>query len=39
MAAKPALRDAGVGEDELKEIAFVVASVDFMNRASTIPAD
>jgi AhpD family alkylhydroperoxidase len=36
--AKQALRAAGVGAEELKEIAFVVASVDFMNRASTIPA-
>ena len=37
-AAKQALRGAGVGAEELKEIAFVVASVDFMNRVSTIPA-
>lgn len=36
--ARQALRAAGVGEDELREIAFVVASSDFMNRASTIPA-
>jgi AhpD family alkylhydroperoxidase len=33
-----ALRAAGVDRDELKEIAFAVASSDFSNRASTIPA-
>ena len=33
-----ALRAAGVGLDELKEIAYAVAVTDFNNRASTIPA-
>jgi AhpD family alkylhydroperoxidase len=33
-----ALRAAGVGTDELKEIAYAVAVTDFSNRASTIPA-
>ena len=33
-----ALRAAGVEGDELKEIAFAVATTDFSNRASTIPA-
>ncbi|HEX2541440.1 MAG TPA: hypothetical protein VHM00_10200 [Caldimonas sp.] len=33
-----ALRAAGVGTDELKEIAFAVAVSDFGNRACTIPA-
>lgn len=36
--AKQALRDAGFGADEMREIAFVAAATDFMNRASTIPA-
>lgn len=33
-----ALRAAGIGTDELKEIAYAVAVTDFNNRASTIPA-
>lgn len=33
-----ALRAAGVGTDELKEIAYAVAVSDFGNRACTIPA-
>jgi AhpD family alkylhydroperoxidase len=33
-----ALLGAGVDAVEMKEIAFVVAIMDFMNRASTIPA-
>ena len=37
-AAREALGRAGFGADELKEIAFVVASTDFGNRAQTIPA-
>jgi AhpD family alkylhydroperoxidase len=37
-AAREALYRAGFGADELKEIAFVVACVDFSNRAHTIPA-
>jgi alkylhydroperoxidase family enzyme len=37
-AARDALRQAGFGTDEMKEIAFVVAFVDFSNRAHTIPA-
>src|SRR5262245_29448232 len=36
--AKQALLAAGFDADELKEIAFVVATMDFLNRASTIPA-
>jgi AhpD family alkylhydroperoxidase len=36
--AKQALLGAGFDADEMKEIAFVVAASDFMNRASTIPA-
>jgi AhpD family alkylhydroperoxidase len=36
--AKQALREAGFGADEMREIAFVAAATDFMNRASTIPA-
>jgi AhpD family alkylhydroperoxidase len=36
--AKEALLRAGFEVDEMKEIAFVVAVIDFMNRASTIPA-
>ncbi|MGH7348869.1 MAG: carboxymuconolactone decarboxylase family protein [Candidatus Rokuibacteriota bacterium] len=37
-AAREALRRAGFGADELKEIAFVVATTDFGNRANTIAA-
>ena len=37
-AAGEALRRAGFGADEMKEIAFVVASTDFSNRAHSIPA-
>jgi len=37
-AARDALHRAGVGADEMKEIAFAVASTDFSNRAHTIPA-
>ena len=37
-AAREALRHAGFGTDEMKEIAFVAASTDFSNRAHTIPA-
>jgi AhpD family alkylhydroperoxidase len=33
-----ALRRAGFGEEEMKEIAFTVAATDFLNRAYTIPA-
>jgi len=36
--ARQALLGAGIGVNEMKEIAFVVAVMDFMNRASTIPA-
>jgi len=36
--ARQALRRAGFGDDEMKEIAFVVATTDFLNRAHTIPA-
>jgi AhpD family alkylhydroperoxidase len=36
--ARQALLDAGVSASEMKEIAFVAAMTDFMNRASTIPA-
>jgi alkylhydroperoxidase family enzyme len=36
--ARQALRAAGIGEDEMREIAFVVASTDFLNRVHTIPA-
>jgi AhpD family alkylhydroperoxidase len=36
--ALQALRRAGVGDDEMKEIAFTVAATDFFNRAHTIPA-
>ncbi len=36
--AKQALLDTGVGQDEMKEIAFVAASMAFMNRTATIPA-
>lgn len=35
---KKQLLGAGFDVDTMKEIAFVVASTDFMNRASTIPA-
>jgi AhpD family alkylhydroperoxidase len=37
-AAREALHRAGFGADELREIAFAVASTDFSNRAHTIPA-
>ena len=37
-AAREALRSAGFGTDEMKEIAFATASTDFSNRAHTIPA-
>jgi AhpD family alkylhydroperoxidase len=37
-AAREALHRAGLGVDELKEIAFAVANTDFANRAYTIPA-
>jgi alkylhydroperoxidase family enzyme len=33
-----ALRAAGFGEEEMKEIAFTVAVIDFLNRAHTIAA-
>ena len=36
--AREALRDAGLGVDEMKEIAFAAAITDFFNRALTIPA-
>jgi AhpD family alkylhydroperoxidase len=36
--ARQALLGTGVGAVEMKEIAFVAAVMDFMNRASTIPA-
>ena len=36
--ARDALRRAGVGADEMKEIAYAVAATDFSNRAYTIPA-
>ncbi|HUN46009.1 MAG TPA: hypothetical protein VMU85_05795, partial [Stellaceae bacterium] len=36
--AREALRHAGCGEDELKEIAFAVAMADFFNRLHSIPA-
>jgi alkylhydroperoxidase family enzyme len=36
--ARTALREAGVGREEMTEIAYVVASTDFMNRAYTILA-
>jgi alkylhydroperoxidase family enzyme len=36
--ALQALRRAGFGDDEMKEIAFTVAATDFFNRAHTIPA-
>src|SRR5690606_34558777 len=37
-AAREALLRAGVGDDEMEEIAYVVAKVDFSNRAHTIAA-
>ena len=37
-AARQALREAGLSDEEMKEIAFVVASADFLNRLHTIPA-
>jgi alkylhydroperoxidase family enzyme len=37
-AARKALQQAGFSVDEMKEIAYVVASTDFSNRAHTIPA-
>jgi AhpD family alkylhydroperoxidase len=36
--AREALRRAGVGDDEMREIAYTVANVDFSNRAHTIAA-
>jgi AhpD family alkylhydroperoxidase len=36
--ARQALLDTGVSHAEMKEVAFVTAMVDFLNRASTIPA-
>lgn len=36
--ARQALRRAGIGDDEMKEIGFVVATADFLNRVYTIPA-
>jgi AhpD family alkylhydroperoxidase len=36
--ARQALLDTGVSEAEMKEVAFVAAMMDFMNRVSTIPA-
>jgi AhpD family alkylhydroperoxidase len=36
--ARRALRHAGFSDDEMKEIGFVVASADFLNRVHTIPA-
>jgi AhpD family alkylhydroperoxidase len=36
--AREALRHAGLGVDEMKEIAFTAAITDFNNRAHTIPA-
>jgi len=37
-AAKKELLAAGFDAETMKEVAFVVAATDFMNRASTIPA-
>lgn len=37
-AARDALERAGIGADEMREIAFAVALTDFSNRAHTIPA-
>lgn len=36
--AREALRRAGFGDHELREISYVVAVLDFSNRAHTIPA-
>jgi AhpD family alkylhydroperoxidase len=36
--AREALRRAGFGTDEMREIAYAVAATDFSNRAHTIPA-
>jgi AhpD family alkylhydroperoxidase len=36
--AREQLRRAGFSDEEMKEIAFVVANTDFLNRAFTIPA-
>jgi alkylhydroperoxidase family enzyme len=36
--ARAALARAGVGDDEMREIAFAVALTDFSNRAHSIPA-
>lgn len=36
--ARDTLRQAGFGDEEMKEIAYVVAATDFTNRAHTIPA-
>jgi alkylhydroperoxidase family enzyme len=36
--ARRMLREAGFSDDEMKEVAFVVGSMDFFNRLSTIPA-
>jgi alkylhydroperoxidase family enzyme len=37
-AARAAIQSAGIGADELKEIAYVVGTTDFANRVHTIPA-
>ncbi len=37
-AAREALQHAGVGVDEMREIAYAVALTDFINRAYSIPA-
>jgi AhpD family alkylhydroperoxidase len=37
-AAREAIQRAGIGVDEMKEIAYVVGTTDFSNRAHTIPA-
>jgi AhpD family alkylhydroperoxidase len=36
--ARQILRAAGFGDDEMKEVAFVVGITDFFNRVNTIPA-
>jgi alkylhydroperoxidase family enzyme len=36
--ARQAVRRAGFSDDEMKEIVFVVATTDFLNRLHTIPA-
>src|SRR5690348_13217448 len=36
--ARKILRDAGLGDAEMKEVAYVVAVTDFLNRVNTIPA-